>query len=142
LLGLTFFFSHIACFKILFLKLFVYLCMYFLFLVCLATTRCYHLINFAIPLCHDTLLLSLYLVACPTLMLRLIAISLYYYYELHLVVATSSTLLLLWVPPCCGCKLHLSTTILPLLSLCLPFYLVLLLFNLIASSPLLLLYLL
>ncbi len=149
LLGLTFFFSHIVSLNILSLSscLFICTCISFLFLFCLVATHCYHSINSATLLCHNTLLLSLYLVACPTLMLHLIVAPPYYYCKFHLVVAMNSTLLLLQAPLWNSYEFHLATcfTLLLLLHLVaialplLPFYLP---FYLVAYPPLLFLYLL
>jgi hypothetical protein len=138
------------------LRLFVYLCMYYSFfgfvlllhvvvilmimLLCFAAMPYY---------CHSTLLLappcycrlfSLCLVVVVSSTLQLLWAPPYYCYELHFVVTTSSTLLLLQAPP--YCMLYLAVITLPLLLLCLPFYLTALLFNLVASPPLLFLYLL
>jgi len=94
LLGLTFFFLHIACLKIHFLKLFVYLCMYFLFLV----LSSYYALLSLDQFCYSTLPRHLAIVALPCCLP-------------HFDVASycHSTLLLLWTPPCCCYELHLAT---------------------------------
>jgi len=96
LLGLTFFFSHIACLKILFLKLFVYLCMYFLFLV----LSCYYTLLSRDQFCYSTLPLPRHL-AIVVLPCCLPHFDVAFYYH--------SALLLLWTPPRCCYELHLAT---------------------------------
>jgi hypothetical protein len=137
LLVLTFSFSHIASLKnSLTLKMFVYLCMFFFFLAlscCYTLLSLYHFCCFALPWHLAIIVLPCYLPHVDVVPYSHFALVLLWAppcccYELHLVIVTSSTLLLLRVPPCC--------------MLCLPFYLVALLLNLVAFSPLLFLYLL
>lgn len=109
-------------------------------LLCFAAMSYYcHLTLLFAPPCYCGLF-SLCLVVVVSSTLQFLQAPPCYCYELHFVVTTSSTLLLLQAPP--YCMLHLATITLPLSPLCLPFYLTALLFNLVASPPLLLLYLL
>lgn len=121
------------------LKLLVYLCMYFFLAL-----SCYYALlslcwfyNFVLQWCFT-------IATCPTLLLRLTIIS-PCCYELHLATVMGSTLLLPKAPPCYMLYFVVVTppviVVLLLLLLCLPFYLVMLLFNLATFPPLILFYL-
>ncbi len=143
-----FFLSHLVSFTILSLSncLFVYACIPFL-----ALFYYYGLLSFC-WFCYFALSWCLAIVTQPNCFLD-VAIMNYFHstllllwtppcncYELHLAIVVNSTLLLLQAPP--YCMFCFDVVILLLLLFCLPFFFVALLFDLVAFSPLLLLYLL